>query len=168
MGGSDAKFVPRSVARVPYIPPGGSGFPKSSGDIVFEDGSGRAMCWRMGQQTADEFVRGRNGFALKGGDDVLFHTGQIRVFFPIMDSSHKNGAYFAKKSLTIKSNPTLARVLSTIEICAYHAVADYLLKDKFAAKVTVGDIKKALSQVVCCHLVCSRAGGWNHVFCRVA
>jgi hypothetical protein len=162
-----ARFIPRSVTRVPYIPPGGSGFPKGSGDIVFEDDAGRAMCWRMGQQTAAEFVKGRNGFPLKGANDILFHTGQVRVFFPIMDSTQKNGGYFAKKSLTIKANPTLARVLSTIEVCAYHAVADHLIKNKFASKVTVGDIQKELNHVVCCHLVCSRAGGWNSIYCRI-
>ena len=166
-GKSESKFVPRSVTRVPYIPPGGSGFPKQSGDIVFEDGSGRAMCWRMGQQTAEEFVKGRYGFPLKGANDVLFHAGQIRVFFPIMDASQKYGAYYAKKSLTIKAKPTLARVLAAIEVCAYHAVADHLIKDKLAPKVTLAEIKKALNHVVCCHLVCSRVSGWNFVYCRV-
>ena len=165
---STTKFVPRSVERVAYIPPGGTGFPKNSGDIVFEDGSGRAMCWRMGQQTADEFVKGRYGFHLKGASDVLFHTGKIKVFFPIVDASHKNGAYYATKSLTIKANPTLARVLSTIEQCACHAIADHLIKDKFMPKVTMKDIKAHLNHVVCCHLVCSRAGGWNQVFVRIA
>ena len=163
-GGDSDRFIPRSVTCVPYIAPGSHGFPKNSGDIVFEDGSGRAMCWRMGQQTAGEFVKGRYGFPLKGANDILFHTGQIRVFFPIVDST----SYFAKKSLTIKANPTLARVLSTIEVCAYHAVADHLIKNKSYSKVTVGDIKKALNHVVCCHLVCSRAGGWNFVFVRIA
>jgi hypothetical protein len=30
------------------------------------------------------------------------------------------------------------------------------------------DIKAHLNHVVCCHLVCSRAGGWNHVYVRIA
>lgn len=167
-GGSDAKFIPRSVDRVPYIPPGGRGFPKKSGDIVFEDGSGRAMCWRMGQQTAEEFVKGRHGFPLKGANDVLFHSGQVRVFFPIIESGIKDGGYYARKSLTIKATPTLARLLSTIELCTYHSVADHLIKNKLHSKVTVGDIRKALNHVVCCHLVCSRVGGWNFCFVRVA
>lgn len=161
-----SRFIPRSVDRVPYIPPGGSGFPKNAGDIVFEDMAGHSLCWRMGQQTAAEFVKGRNGFPLKGANDQLFHTGRIKVFFPIVD-----GNYYASKSLTIKVNPTLARVLDTVQICAYHSVADHLVKNKSmlkGEKVTFGEVLEALNRTVSCHLVCSRAGGWNHVYVRVS
>lgn len=158
------RFSPREVGRSVFIPPGGQ-FPKDAGDIVLEDREGRAMCWRMGHQTAEEFIAGRAGFRLKGAFDILFHTGRIKVFFPI--SAGKPAPYNATKSVTIKAQATLARVLVAVENCVHHAMAAHLVKDLGRPSVTLGEVRHALEHVVVCHLVCTRAGGWNHVYVRM-
>ena len=98
----------------------------------------------------------------------MFHSKKIKVFFPIVDASLTDGTYYATKSLSMTALPTLERVLETVQLCAYHAVANHLIKDRFSKKVTVGDIQSVLDHIVCCHLVCTRAGGWNHVYVRIA
>lgn len=159
------RFHPRDVGKSAFIPPGGP-FPKDAGDVVFEDGEGRAMCWRMGHQTAEAFVAGRAGFGLRGAEDRLFHTGRIKVFFPIPADARTPVPYNATKSLTIKAQATLARVLGAVETCVRHSMAAHLLKDLGRPSVTLDDVQLALKDVVVCHLVCTRAGGWNHVYVR--
>ena len=65
--------------------------------------------------------------------------------------------------------PTLARVLGVVERAAKQCVADHLRKDHGVASPTEADVVAYLVRrdVTCCHLMCSRTGGWNHVYVRI-
>jgi len=156
-------FLPNGVTREPYVAPGS--FAESYGTLPLEDAaSGRTVCWRMGAETAEEFL----AHGVKDADKVLFRTPELRVFFPIAHGGPA-GTYFAVKEVSVRGAATLARVLKAIELAAKHCVAAHLLQDLGRKQVTLADVHEALQGTRTCYLLCRRLGpqqGGNQVFVR--
>ncbi|GAX84769.1 hypothetical protein CEUSTIGMA_g12191.t1 [Chlamydomonas eustigma] len=69
------------LKRRAFVPSGGFG------DLhmryyPFEDASGKAVCWRIGRESADAFIA-RSSFV--GAKDRLFVGSKVRVFFPVKE-----------------------------------------------------------------------------------
>jgi hypothetical protein len=144
------------VARAPFVPPGD--LPGSIGWYRFEDKRGQSVCWRLGRDSAAEFVE-KSGAV--GMGDQLFHTNKVKIFYPIADE------YFATRSVSINGSATASRVLKAIEQTAQMATAFHLQKDLSIAHPTASEVAKELSGAVVCHLMCKRVGGGNHVYVRL-
>jgi hypothetical protein len=144
------------VTRAPFVPQGD--LPESIGWYRFEDKRGQSVCWRLGRDSAAEFVE-KSGAV--GMGDQLFHTNKVKIFYPIADE------YFATRSVTINGSATASRVLKAIEQTAQMATAFHLQKDLGNARPTASEVAAELSGAVVCHLMCKRVGGGNHVYVRL-
>ena len=146
------------ITRVDFVPVGG--FPDGfGGSLSFEKPRGGHACWRLGSQSADQFVATLSQ-ETKTMKKALFHTNKLKVFFPVHDR------YFAVRSATTRGAPTLPRVLRAIEAAGEAAMAYHLERDLGKPGATKDDVRRLLGPVVCCHLVLRRVGGGNHVYVR--
>jgi hypothetical protein len=168
----DEPFVPRNVNVQTFIPFGELS-PETTSSLVFADSEGRSLCWRMGMETADEFVK-KNG--LQQAEDRIFYTNRIRVFYPITKPqipggpNHEDSTYFAMRIVNVPGTkpPTLSRLLRQLEISARHSVAAHMMVDLHHASVTLRQVIEHMRHAVCCHLALKRVGGANHVYVRLA
>ena len=148
-----------AVEVVPYIDP----LPATYGRFELQDVTGRTLCWNMGRQSAEQFIASR---APAGVDDKLFKpAGDARlfVFFPIGDSASGSRSYVKRmfKLTGVKRDGiTLRRVLGLVEQASVVAMR-HALSAGGAAAVTESDIKRALTRVIVCHLMCTRVGAYH-------
>ena len=151
-------MVPRDMTRSAYLEPAELKqlHPKLK-LWPLEDARGRSMCWRLGEQTASEFIAG----GLMGATRVLFHTPHIKVFFPV------SGLYFAVRKVELRERQATVRaILRAVESVARQAAAFHLARDLGWNHSTTVDVQEQLRDVVVCRLLCKRAGGANHVYVR--
>jgi hypothetical protein len=59
-------------------------------------------------------------------------------------------------------------VLRAVEAAGEAAMAYHLAHDLDTPGATVEQARRLLRSLVCCHLLCRRVGGGNHVYVRLA
>ena len=171
--------LPRGMATLEFVDVFPDGYAQF---LVFEDARGRGRCWRIGQQSADQYLAAAD---LPLARAELFHSPKVRIFFPIvpklfpedvrasataasMPGDDADAPYFCARSMTLRGNrPTLARVLRAVQAVAAQAVALHLDADLGRPGATYGDVKRCLKDYAICRLLCRRVGGGNHVYVRL-
>jgi hypothetical protein len=155
----------RRVEVVPYV----DQLPATYGRFELQDATGRTLCWNLGRQSAEQFVAAR---APVGADDALFKPAgdaRVFVFFPIGDAASGSRSY-VKRVFRLtgvkRDGVTLRRVLGLVEqasvVATRHALS---VGGAAAAAVTEPDVRRALTRVIVCHLMCTRVGAY-HVYVR--
>jgi hypothetical protein len=135
--------------------------PKDAAIYYFESSeTGRRVCWKMGTQTAAQFLDSSGG--VTGADLQFFKGTTLRVFFPTRDSQ-----YITKTFKNVGAHITLEKILKSVEATATAAIAHHLQHENKQAKaVTTDDVSRVLKNVNVCHILLRRVGGGNQVYVR--
>ena len=121
-----------------------------------EDERGRSLCWRLGQQSAGEFLAGSG---VVDGARWLFNAPQIKLFFPVQ------GLYFAVRRVNLREKrATVRAILRAVETFARQAIAFHLVRYVGQRHATAAEVQAQLQGLAVCRLLCKRAGGANHVY----
>ena len=140
--------------------------PKDAGVYYFDNSLGRRMCWKLGYQTANEFMTSSGG--ISGSDLQFFKGSTLRVFFPTKrDSRTSTATSYATKTFKNTGSITLSKILRCVEVTAAAAVAHHLQAVlKQTRGTTTADVARVLRRVTVCHILLRRVGGSNQVYVR--
>jgi hypothetical protein len=135
--------------------------PKDAAIYYFESSdTGRRVCWKIGAQTALQFLDSSGG--VTGADLQFFKGTTLRVFFPTHGSQ-----YVTKTFKNVGGNITLEKILKSVEATTTAAIAHHLQHENKQAKaVTTDDVARVLKNVNVCHILLRRVGGGNQVYVR--
>ena len=148
--------VPRDMTRAAYMDAAELGRSNPALKLwPLEDARGRSVCWRVGQQSADEFMAASGIEARR----VLFHSPMVKIFVPV------HGLYFAVRKVELKEKQATVRaILRAVETVWRQAAALHVVSDLGRPHATAVDVRDQLADVAVCRLLCKRAGGANHIF----
>jgi hypothetical protein len=120
-----------------------------------DDATQKVHCWSPAKKTAREFcVHANIGQQLKNKNSLFFgRTPIVTLFMPIKQQ------FFLSKSVRIQGTPTFVKVLETIETFIKDAIAYWYGHESVEGVDT-------LSGFTTCHLMVSRAGGYNKIYIR--
>lgn len=113
----------------------------------------KICCWNPARQRAADFVRA-NKIA---EDDEKFFAGQrplITMYFPVRQDSS-----YVAKAVRLRGGATVGRVMGAIETFIKDAIEYY-----YGAETPKG--LKKYEGFTTCHIMVSRAGGYNKIYIR--
>ena len=139
--------------------------PKDAAVYYFETARGRRVCWKLGSQTAKEFMASNGG--VTGADLQFFKGSTLRVFFPTTRDPRGGATSYATKTFKNNGNITLEKVMRCVEATAAAAIAHHLQAVlKQTRGTTTADVARVLKNTTVCHVLLRRVGGGNQVYVR--
>ena len=113
----------------------------------------KLACWYPAKQPADLFVKANN-ISQEGNDEKLFGGDRpiVTFYMPI-------NQYHVAKTIKLKGRATIQRMFETLQAFIKEAISYYYGTNTLESV-------KMYESFITCHLMISRAGGYNKVYIR--